>query len=98
MNRIIPNGSVCLFRRSPEGSRNGKIVLVESTDLQDDQSGSRYTVKEYESLKHQTDEGWVHQRIRLKPRSTDPSFQTIELTPDKADSYQIIGEFVCVIR
>lgn len=29
MNRVIPNGSICLFKPDSGGSRNGKIVLVE---------------------------------------------------------------------
>ncbi|HLX52718.1 MAG TPA: DNA/RNA helicase domain-containing protein, partial [Aquella sp.] len=29
MNKVIPNGSICLFRKYDGGSRNGRIVLVE---------------------------------------------------------------------
>jgi phage repressor protein C with HTH and peptisase S24 domain len=29
MNRVIPNGSICLFKPYTGGSRNGKIVLVD---------------------------------------------------------------------
>lgn len=35
MNRIIPNGSVCLFKKYQGGSRNGLIVLAQHTDRQD---------------------------------------------------------------
>ena len=31
MNRVIPNGSICLFKPYTGGSRNGKIVLVENS-------------------------------------------------------------------
>ena len=51
MNKRIPNGSYCLFSRDEGGSRNGKIVLVELYDRQDSESGSRYTIKEYNSKK-----------------------------------------------
>jgi hypothetical protein len=46
MNKVIPNGSYCSFRKYSGGSRNGQIVLVESTSLQDTDYGSCYTIKE----------------------------------------------------
>ena len=58
MNKKIPNGSYCLFKQDEGGSRNGKIVLVESTSINDSEFGSGYTVKEYHSEKKVTDEGW----------------------------------------
>lgn len=57
MNKIIPNGSYCLFKKDEGGSRNGKIVLVESTSINDFEFGSGYTVKEYQSIKKDSDEG-----------------------------------------
>ncbi len=97
MNKIIPNGANCLFRLNPGGSRNGKIVLVECADTQDGDAGSRYTVKEYESIKVDTEVGLRHQQIRLKPRSTDPNFVTLEISDDDEYRYRVVGEFVCVI-
>lgn len=97
MNKIIPNGSTCLFRLNPGGSRNGKIVLVECAESQDGDAGSRFTVKEYESIKIDTKDGWQHQRIRLKPRSTNPDFVTLEISSDDEYRYRVVGEFVCVI-
>src|SRR5690606_30011479 len=35
MNKIIPNGSICLFERYQGGSRNGLICLVESLNIYD---------------------------------------------------------------
>src|SRR5690606_23846760 len=35
MNKIIPNGSVCLFKKYQGGSRNGLVVLAQHTDRQD---------------------------------------------------------------
>ncbi|MCQ9617984.1 hypothetical protein L1889_15985 [Paenalcaligenes niemegkensis] len=97
MNKIIPDGATCLFRLNPGGSRNGKIVLVECADIQDGDEGSRYTVKEYESIKVDTEDGWHHQQIRLKPRSTNPNLITLELSNEDEHRYRVIGEFVCVI-
>ena len=51
MNKIIPNGSICLFKKYRGGSRNGRIVLVQSREIQDNDFGSGYTVKEYQSEK-----------------------------------------------
>lgn len=97
MNKVIPNGAMCLFSLNPAGSRNGKIVLVECADIQDEDSGSRYTVKEYESTKISTQEGWQHDRIFLKPKSTNPTFSAIELDEDSSYRYRVVGEFVCVL-
>lgn len=44
MNRVIPNGSVCLFKIYTGGSRNGKIVLVEHFDRQDPDFNSAFTI------------------------------------------------------
>ena len=47
MNRRIPNGAWCLFKSSPLGSRQGKVVLVQLRDVQDPENGGQYTVKVY---------------------------------------------------
>ena len=98
MNRIIPDGSLCLYRKDPGGSRNGKIVLVEFSNTIDADSGSRYTVKEYESTKREDEGGWQHQRIRLKPRSFDADFQTIEVSDDPDDDFSVVGVFVAILE
>lgn len=98
MNRVIPDGAICLFRRDPGGSRNGKIVLVEFTDLVDRESGSRYTVKEYESISLEDAEGWRQTVIRLHPRSDDPHFQAIELTDDPQHAFAVVGVFKQVLE
>lgn len=51
MNKIIPNGALCLFQKYTGGSRNGLITLVQSSDIQDAETGFSFTVKEYQSLK-----------------------------------------------
>ncbi len=97
MNKIIPNGSTCLFRANLAGSRHGKIVLVECADIQDEETGSRYTVKEYESIKTDTGDGWQHTKIFLKPRSHNAGFATLELNEDNEHRYHVVGEFLRVI-
>jgi DUF2075 family protein/predicted GIY-YIG superfamily endonuclease len=98
MNRVIPNGSICLFRRYNGGSRNGQICLVELIDRQDPESGSRFTIKEYRSEKNITEEGWHHTRIALLPRSYDQSFMPIEIDSDEALNVKIVAEFIRVLN
>jgi len=97
MNKIIPNGSYCLFRRDEGGSRNGKIVLVESTHIHDLDFGSGYTVKEYHSKKAIKNESWEHNSIILKPFSNHSGFEEIELFGDELTTFKVVGIFERVI-
>jgi uncharacterized protein len=98
MNRRIPNGSWCLFRNAGAGSREGKIVLVQSRDVQDPDTGGRYTVKRYSSEKRMTQDGWQHQRIILSPESDRPNYQPIIITNTDVTDFQVLGEFVATIE
>ncbi|MDB4534237.1 DUF2075 domain-containing protein [Vicingaceae bacterium] len=99
MNRVIPNGSICLFRKYSGGSRNGKIVLVQHSTIQDADYGSGYTVKEYQSTKtNSNNEQWRHNTITLKALSNDDSFEDINITEDELEGFNIIGIFECVIN
>ena len=93
MNKVIPNGSYCLFRKYSGGSRNGQIVLVESTSIHDADFGSFYTIKEYQSKKYEDENGWKHQSITLKPLSTDVSYQNIVLEDDEMTTLKVVGIF-----
>ena len=98
MNQRIPSGTWCLFRAKPAGSREGKIVLVSHRDIQDADTGGRYTVKRYHSEKSEDDDGqWYHTRIVLKPESRLFGYRDIELTEDAASDLQVIGEFVTTL-
>jgi len=99
MNKVIPNGSICLFRKYSGGSRNGKIVLVQHTDIQDADYGSGYTVKEYQSTKtNSNNEQWRHKTITLKPLSSDDTFENINILEDDLEGFKIIGIFECVLN
>ena len=98
MNKVIPNGALCLFRKYSGGSRNGQIVLVENTNMHDSDFGSCYTVKEYESKKYEDEDGWKHQSIILKPLSTDSSYKNILLEDEDMNTFKVIGTFECVIE
>lgn len=97
MNKVIPNGSICLFRKYSGGSRNGQIVLVEHTNIQDPDFGSGYTVKEYLSKKNVDNEQWSHQSIILKPLSYDSQYSDIEIAEDELSSLIVRGIFECVL-
>ena len=98
MNKRIPNGAWCVFRANPGGTRDRKIVLVSHRDIQDDDTGGRYTVKRYRSEKAVDDDGqWYHTRIVLKPESRLFGYRDIELTEDVATELRVIGEWVTTL-
>ena len=98
MNKRIPNGSYCLFKQDEGGSRNGKILLVESTSINDSEFGSGYTVKEYHSVKAVSNEGWKHESIRLKPLSNLEAYEDIVLSEDDLLNFKVVGIFDRVIE
>jgi DUF2075 family protein/predicted GIY-YIG superfamily endonuclease len=98
MNKIIPNGSICLFRKYSGGSRNGKIVLVQHYSIQDSEYGSGYTVKEYQSKKNIEGGQWSHESITLKPLSYNSDYASREISEDELSSLNVIGVFECVLQ
>ncbi|MES2981137.1 MAG: DNA/RNA helicase domain-containing protein [Verrucomicrobiota bacterium] len=97
MNKRIPNGSWCLFREVSDGSRKGKVVIVQSRDIQDPDTGGQYTVKIYRSEIAETEGSWSHLGIRLEPDSMDKNFKSLTLDPDAANDLHVVGEFVGII-
>jgi hypothetical protein len=97
MNKVIPNGSICLFRKYSGGSRNGQIVLVEHTNIQEPDFGSCYTIKEYRSKKKTNDDQWSHEVIILKPLSYESEYNDIIIEPDELINLKVIGIFECVL-
>ena len=97
MNKKIPNGSYCLFKQDQGGSRNGKIVLVESTNIHDSEFGSGYTVKEYHSIKNVSTSEWSHESIILKSLSDRKEYSEIMLTNDEMNDFKVVGIFERVL-
>lgn len=97
MNRVIPNGSICLFKPDSGGSRNGKIVLVENRDIQDQDFNSAFTIKTYSSEKLVTEEGYQHTLILLRPNSFDNSFKDIVINEENSSQMRVVGEFISII-
>ncbi len=92
MEPLIPDGSLCVFRRGVIGSRQGRLVLVEALGRG---ANDRYTVKRYHSEKRQDAHGnWTHEQIRLEP--LNPEFEAWNLDPEE-DRYRILAEFVQVL-
>lgn len=98
MSRRIPSGSWCLFKTNPGGSREGKIVLVQHRDIQDQDTGGQFTIKEYHSEKVTSDEdSWAHYRIVLKPKTNALGYKDIVLENDQTQELKVIGEFLTVL-
>ena len=91
MEPLIADGSWCLFRPCPAGSREGRIVLVQLSTVGAGENGGRFTVKKYRSEKTVTADGWRHERIQLLP--VNPEFASIEIEPEDAADIVIVGEF-----
>lgn len=99
MNRRIPNGSWCLFRANPSGTREGKVVVVQHRSIDDPETGGTYTIKIYFSEKVASeDETWRHRRIALVPDSDRPEFKPIVLELDEVgDEFAVVAEMLMVL-
>jgi hypothetical protein len=100
MNKIVQDGEIGLFKWYEGGSRNGLMVIAECVNLQDSDYSSCYTFKEYYSEKIVTEEGWHHEKITLKPKSYDPSYQDLIIDPESIYErpIEVIGVFERVIE
>ncbi len=100
MEPAVPDGSFCLFRAHPQGSREGKLLLVQKHGASE--SGGEFAIKRYHSEKAVLPAGaveefddapeWRHSRVRLI--SLNPDYPSWDL---EADECQVIAEFVRVM-
>jgi len=96
MESTIPDGSWCVFRFNPAGSRNGLVVLVESRLVHDLETHQSFTIKRYHSEKEDLEDGqWRHKKIVLSPDNKD--FDNIVLENVSGDDFRIVAEFICVL-
>jgi type I restriction enzyme R subunit len=96
MEPRIPDGGWCLFQSPVEGSRQGRVVLVQHRDIHDPETGGSYTVKRYQSEKESDGGGsWRHTEIRLVPEN--PAFAPIILRNVRNDECRVIAEMVEVL-
>lgn len=100
MNKIVQDGQIALFKWYNGGSRNGLMVIAEYYDYQDLDYGSCYTFKEYYSQKTINEESWHHEKIILKPKSFDSSYQDIVINQDSINekTFSVKGIFDRVIE
>ncbi len=96
MNRRIPNGSWCLFRANPGGTRQGKIVIVQHRSIEDPDHGGSYTIKLYQSEKIEEYGEFANLRIVLKPQTNAFGYRDIVLE-DELEDLQVIGEFLTTL-
>ena len=93
MEPRIRDGSLCVFRANPQGSREGKVVLVQHRGVSDPETGGSFTVKRYRSEKIAGEDGiWRHERITLEP--INPNFEPIVLRPRSEGDVVVVAEFV----
>ncbi|OGX39611.1 MAG: hypothetical protein A3D87_01480, partial [Omnitrophica WOR_2 bacterium RIFCSPHIGHO2_02_FULL_50_17] len=97
MEPTIKDGSWCLFRPDQGGSRNGKIVLVESRKILDPETNTSYTIKRYFSEKAagEDENSFRHKKIILRPDNKD--FDDIVLENVREDEFHVAAEFVEVV-
>ncbi|GAB2507962.1 hypothetical protein GCM10008940_07400 [Microbulbifer agarilyticus] len=98
MEPLIPDGSYCLFRPVPAGTRQNRKLLVHHVGVADEESGGAYTVKVYSSEKVSSDEGdgWLHSQIIMRP--LNPEYEPIVLQPESEGEVVAIAEFVRVLN
>jgi type I restriction enzyme, R subunit len=96
MEPRIPDGAWCLFAGPVEGTRQGRLVLVQHRDIHDPDTAAKFTVKRYESEKSaNADGGWRHSIIRLLP--INPAYEPIVLKDIEEGDLSVIAEFVEVL-
>ncbi len=80
-----------------QGTRNGRIVLVECHDSPDPETGWRFTVKRYRSEKSAEADGtWRHSKIILEP--LNPEFEPIVLRgTEEEGALRVVAELAEVI-
>ena len=96
MEPTIPDAAWCLFRSPVEGTRQGKIVLVQLRDAIDPDTGQRYTIKRYKSQKAEEGDSWRHVKITLDP--VNPDFEPIVVTGADDGEFQVVAELVEVLE
>lgn len=90
MNKSIPNGAYCLFRRYTGGTREGGIVLASHSELNALGEPLGFTVKRYRADKQEHSGRLFNASVRLEPESTDPSYSAIFID-ETTDSIKVLA-------
>jgi len=97
MNRKVPNGAWALFTTEYRGSRQGRIVLAERNELGDPDDSGRFTLKTYDARKREGVDGIMYESVTLRPDSSDPRFQPIEIDLQDPDRPCIVAVFIAAL-
>lgn len=99
MEPLVPDGSWCVFGPAPEGSREGRNLLVWHESFEDPEGLGHYTLKRWHSEKivesDDTGQSWRHAVVVLQP--ANKSFEPILLNPDDAGMVRVIAELLRVL-
>ena len=95
MDPTIKDGSYCVFRKGVEGTRQGRILLIQKRDMTDPETGGSYTVKRYQSTKAPHEEDWRHESIHLIPDNPDrKKFPILQFSREDDADLQVKAEFI----
>lgn len=98
MNRRIPNGAWCLFRRSPSGTLDGRVLVVAHRDFRDPDTGAQYTIKRYRRQRTVGVDGVSSAiAVRLEPETWADGYSPIDLDAAHADDLSVVAELVEVL-
>jgi len=97
MNKRIPSGSWCLWRRV-EAARQGSVVLAQHRDIDDSEMGGHFAVKEFAAETWMDEDGNItNSAVTLRSDSTEPSFHDIVITNAGEGDLRILAELVEVV-
>lgn len=96
MNKVIPNGAYCLFRKYTGGAREGKIVLAQHSDLNFDGEPVGFTVKRYRARKMESQGRLFNLSVTLVAESSKDGFENLEIAEERGQ-VRVLGELVNVL-
>lgn len=97
MNKRIPPGAWCLFHFNPQGTRNGKIVVVNHDHIEDPELGGHYTIKRCKTEKLIDEKGVLHHVLALKPESTNTTHEAMVLSIKESEELDVVAELLTVL-
>jgi type III restriction enzyme len=96
MEPKISNGSYCVFRASPTGSFEGRIVLAQYRGPADSDTGGTYTVKRFRRTQRENPEGGL-ERIQIWFEPLNSTYDSIPIDPKDNDDVKVVAEFKDVL-
>lgn len=98
MNRRIPDGAWCLFRRRPSGTLHGRILVVAHHSIADPDTGAGFTIKRYRRTREIDASGNASAAaVVLEPESWADGYESIHLDAADDKDLSVIAEFVAVL-